>query len=253
MQNLPVPNSGVNITRIEVWVVNTQANTQDVRNVIGFTDLGEHPDYVSSNLPVETLVGDSVTAQRNPTNANNQLFDMMVNDPNVLGFTGANGAIASMGLGLTQGIHYERVGNARKLAPTEFTYNARLGFISLRQALNNAEVLAVAYEYTLGGETYQVGTISQDGYTAPDALMLKMLKSSITQLRLNNGDQAPLWKIMMKNVYSMQAFGLSEENFRLNIWYNDPATGVDLNYIPRNPRRDLLYNCWGWIGWTSTA
>ena len=110
-----------------------------------------------------------------------------------------------------------------------------MGFISLRQALNNAEVLAVAYEYTLGGETYQVGTISQDGYTAPDALMLKMLKSSITQLRLSNGDQAPLWKIMMKNVYSMQAFGLSEENFRLNIWYNDPATGVDLNYIPRNP------------------
>ena len=47
MQDLPVPNSGVNIT-IEVWVVNTQANTQDVRNVIGFTDLGEHPDYVSS-------------------------------------------------------------------------------------------------------------------------------------------------------------------------------------------------------------
>ena len=130
MQSLPVPNSGVNITRIEVWVVNTQANTQDVRNVIGFTDLGEHPDYVSSNLPVETLVGDSVTAQRNPTNANNQLFDMMVNDPNVLGFTGANGAIAGMNLGLTQGIHYERVGNARKLAPTEYTYNARLGFIS---------------------------------------------------------------------------------------------------------------------------
>ena len=235
MQSLPVPNSGVNITRIEVWVVNTQANTQDVRNVIGFTDLGEHPDYVSSNLPVETLVGDSVTLQRNPTNANNQLFDMMVSNPNVLGFTGANSAIASMNLGLTQGIHYERVGNARKLAPTEFTYNARLGFISLRQALNNAEVLAVAYEYTLGGETYQVGTISQDGYTAPDALMLKMLKSSITQLRLSNGDQAPLWKTMMKNVYSMQAFGLSEENFRLNIWYNDPATGVDLNYIPRNP------------------
>ena len=100
MQSLPVPNSGVNITRIEVWVVNTQANTQDVRNVIGFTDLGEHPDYVSSNLPVETLVGDSVTLQRNPTNANNQLFDMMVNNPNVLGFTGANSAIAGMNLGL---------------------------------------------------------------------------------------------------------------------------------------------------------
>ena len=160
---------------------------------------------------------------------------MMVNNPDVMGFTGANGAIGAMGLGLTQGIHYERVGNARKLAPTEFSYNSRLGFISLRQALNNAEVLAVAYEYTLNGETHQVGTLSQDGYTAPSALILKMLKSSITQLRLSDGSQAPLWRTMMKNVYSMQAFGLSEENFRLNIWYNDPATGVDLNYIPRNP------------------
>jgi cell surface protein SprA len=40
---LPVPNSGVMINRIEVYVVNTQANTQDVRNILAFTDLGEHP------------------------------------------------------------------------------------------------------------------------------------------------------------------------------------------------------------------
>ena len=102
----------------------------------------------------QTLVDDpslTIAEARNPTNGNNELFEMMVNDPNVLGFTGANGAIASMNLGLTQGIHYERVGNARKLAPTEYTFNSRLGFISLRQALNNAEVLAVSYEYTMNG------------------------------------------------------------------------------------------------------
>ena len=238
MRSLPVPNSGVNITRIEVWVVNTQANTQDVRNVIGFTDLGEHPNYVSSNLPVAELTDDPdlvITDNLNPSNQNNELFELMVNNPNVLGFTGANAAISALNVGMTQGVHYERVGNARKLAQTEYSFNARLGFISLRQALNNAEVLGVSYEYTLNGETYQVGTLSQDGFSAPDALMLKMLKSSITQLRLSDGAPAPLWKIMMKNVYSMQAFGLSQENFRLNIWYNDPATGVDLNYIPRNP------------------
>ena len=122
-------------------------------------------------------------------------------------------------------MHYERVGNARRLSPSEFTYNSRLGFISLRQALNNAEVLAVAYEYTLNGETYQVGTLSQDGYAAPGALILKMLKSSVTQVKLDNGDQAPLWRTMMKNVYSMGAFGVSNEEFRLDIWYNDPNSG----------------------------
>ena len=244
MKSLPVPNSGVVINRIEVWVVNLQANTQDVRNIIAVTDLGEHPDYVSSNLNLSQLrsvdqYNISPTHNKAPANQNNGLFGTLVSDESVMGFSSANEAIASINLsnqmGLEQGVHYERVGNARKLTPSEFTYNSKLGFISLRQSLNNAEVLGVAYEYTLDGQTYQVGTLSQDGFTAPGALVLKMLKSSVTQLDLSNGDPSPLWEGMMKNVYSMQAFGLSEEEFRLNVWYNDPSTGVDLNYIPRSP------------------
>ena len=245
MRSLPVPNSGAAINRIEVWVVNTQANTQDVRNIIAVTDLGEHPDYMSSNLPVKQLSNGSETfptSNRAANNANNDLFDDLVSNDEVMGYTGANAAIVAMNMGFEQGVHYERVGNARKLTSSEFSFNSKLGFISLRQSLNNAEVLAVAYEYTLNGETYQVGTLAQDGYTtgsgsdeAMGALVLKMLKSSITQLALSNGDPSPLWEGMMKNVYSMKAFGVSQEEFRLDIWYNDPSTGVDLNYIPRDP------------------
>ena len=243
LQSLPVVNSGARITRIEVYAVNTQANTQDVRNVLAFTDIGEHPDYISSDLPIADITNDpniGINLNRAPNNGNNDIFFDMTGDPNVMGFSGAGAAIASY-VGTDgspiydQGIHYERVGNARRLAPTEFTYNDRLGFISLRQSLNNAEVLAVAYEYTLNGETYQVGTLSQDGYAAPGALVLKMLKSSVTRVSLENGDVAPLWDLMMKNVYSLGAFGLSSEDFRIGVWYNDPSTGVDLNYIPRAP------------------
>ena len=252
MRSLPVPNSGVIINRIEVYVVNLQANTQDVRNVIAFTDLGEHPDYISTNLPVANLVNsesifpgggflDSATTptqNRAPNNYNNDLFRSLTSNDNVMNYVGANEELANVGtLGgqLVQGVHYERVGNARKLTQSEFTFNSRLGFISLRQSLNNAEVLAVAYEYTVDGQTYKVGTLSQDGYAAPGALVLKMLKSSVTQVKLDNGDPSPLWKVMMKNVYSMGAFGVSNEDFRLDIWYNDPNSGVDLNYIPRSP------------------
>ncbi len=238
LRSLPVVNSGVNITRIEVWAVNMQAGTENVRNCIAFADIGEHPDYISSNLPIPQLTDRpdlAITAQRNPNNLNNDIFLDMIENEQVMSYTGANSAIAAMNMGYEQGIHYERVGNARMLNPTEYTFNSRLGFISLRQALNNAEVLAVSYEYTLNGQTYQVGTLSQDGFTAPGALVLKMLKSSITQVRLDNGDRAPLWDLMMKNVYSMGAFGVSRENFRLDVWYNDPSTGVDLNYIPRAP------------------
>lgn len=238
LTSLPVVNSGVNITRIEVWAVNMQASTENVRNCIAFADIGEHPNYISSNLPVGQLTDRpdlAITLQRNPHNLNNDIYLDMVENEQVMSYTGANAAIAGMGMGYQQGIHYERVGNARMLNPSEYSYNSRLGFISLRQALNNAEVLAVSYEYTLNGQTYQIGTLSQDGFTAPNALVLKMLKSSITQVQLDNGDRAPLWDLMMKNVYSMGAFGVSQENFRLDIWYNDPSTGVDLNYIPRAP------------------
>ena len=245
MRSLPVPNSGAAINRIEVWVVNTQANTQDVRNIIAVTDLGEHEDYMSSNLPMSQLLDGPETfptSNRAANNANNDIFEDLVNNDEVMAFSGANAAIVAMNMGFEQGVHYERVGNARKLMASEFSYNSKLGFISLRQSLNNAEVLAVAYEYTLNGNTYQVGTLSQDGYTtgsgtneAMGALVLKMLKSSITQLNLSNGDPSPLWEGMMKNVYSMRAFGVSNEEFRLDVWYNDPSTGVDLNYIPRSP------------------
>ncbi|WP_306641797.1 cell surface protein SprA [Sanyastnella coralliicola] len=241
--SLPVVNSGVNITRIEVWVVNMQANTQNVRNVIAFSDLGEHPNYVSTNLPVGDLSDRpelAITLDQNPNNLNNDVFLDMTENEEVMGYTGANAAIAEMNMGYQQGVHYERVGNARMLSTSEYTYNSRLGFISLRQALNNAEVLAVSYEYTLNGETYQVGTLSQDGYTAPSALILKMLKSSVTQVKLDNGDPAPMWDLMMKNVYSMGAFGINRDNFRLDVWYNDPSTGVDLNYIPRDPLEGQL-------------
>lgn len=243
MRSLPVVNSGVNITRIEVWAVNLQANTQDVRNVIAVTDLGEHPNYISSDLPVGLLSDGpdlQINASRNPSNLNNDIFTDFTTNPNVMNYTGANAAIAAMNMGYQQGIHYERVGNARKLTTSEYTYNSRLGFISLRQALNNAEVLAVSYEYTLNGQTYQVGTLSQDGFTAPSALVLKMLKASITRVDLDNGAPAPLWDLMMKNVYNIGAFGVNKENFRFDVWYNDPSTGIDLNYIPRQPLEGQL-------------
>jgi cell surface protein SprA len=261
MSSLPVVGSGVNITRIEVWLVNLQANTQDVRNAIAFTDLGEDPDYMSSDLtdgpggvPLqnETLYDNPSIARTtagNPSNLNNDIYmettgtdPLNLNSPFSQSVLNGSQAIQALAQNATDGYsrmqngtHFERINNMRKLTPTEFSYNTRLGFISLKQSLNNAEVLAVSYEYTLNGKTYQVGTISQDGFAAPQALILKLLKPSITRVKLSNNKQAPLWANMMKNVYSLGAFGIAPENFRLDVWYNNPATGVNQNYIPRQP------------------
>lgn len=231
LASLPVVNSGININRIEVYIVNTQANVQDVRNVVAFTDIGEVAENFSTDLPSIPLFFDGPLEPTpgNPSNGNNDIYLDMINNTDVMGYTGAVAAINSMGLGMQQGIHYERVGNARKLTASEFSYNPRLGFISLRQTLNNAEVLAVAYEYTLNGETYKVGTLALDGFTPPNALVLKMLKSSITDVR------SPLWDLMMKNVYNIGAYGVQKDKFRLDVWYDNPALGVPQNYIARDP------------------
>ena len=65
---------------------------------------------------------------------------------------------------------------ARKLSESEYSINRQLGYISLNQALNNDEVLSVAFQYTVGNQTYQVGELSSTGPDAPDAMITKLLK-----------------------------------------------------------------------------
>jgi cell surface protein SprA len=102
----------------------------------------------------------------------------------------------------------------------------------VNQSLNNDEVLAVAYQYTYQGITYQVGEFSTEGVAPPNALVLRLLKATITDPRI------PLWDLMMKNVYSLSAFQVNREDFRLDLIYNNPTTGVDINYVPRPPIDD---------------
>jgi cell surface protein SprA len=120
---------------------------------------------------------------------------------------------------------FEYVSNARKLNATEFTVNNRLGFISINQSINNDQTVAVAYQYTYNGKTYQVGEFSDQFTTGP--LYLKLLKSgSITSPKLST------WDLMMKNVYSLGAYNLNAADFKCDIYYNNVETGVDIPYIP---------------------
>ena len=41
LENLPFINSGVNITKVEIWVTNKTGTTNDTRNIVAFLDLGE--------------------------------------------------------------------------------------------------------------------------------------------------------------------------------------------------------------------
>lgn len=218
LENLPVIQSNVIINKIEVWITNIGAATQQNRNIVAFADLGESSPY----LP---FLGD--TPVPFPTNAANNLANYF-NVPAVRSISQVNTYLSQEGF--SSGRDFINIENARLLQPNEFTYNSRLGFISLNQAVSPDHVLAVAYEYTLIGDTttYKVGEFANE-LDAPNALIVKLLKS--TSVNTNH----PTWDLMMKNVYSMGAFQINREDFRLNILYEDQELGVPIGFFNEGP------------------
>jgi len=228
MKSAPNITSGINITRMEVWVTNVTNSVEKTRNIIAFTDIGEDGAYVSPGISVT----DTDPSKTLPDNDFNSLYKEMIEDPAIISFSGATPVLSDKNF--QAGQHYEKVESARMLPENSYTVNKRLGFISLNQPMENDQILAVSYEYTYNGKTYQVGTFSTDGVNGTEALVVKMLKSTVP----NPTNQ--MWDLMMKNVYSLGAFQLSKEDFYLDVLYNNPKTGVNINFIPQAPIDDSL-------------
>ena len=263
LANYPFIDSRVQISRIEIWVTNKQnrvlANNNNLRNIIALQDLGE--GQLSGIPDNEVVVLDPSTGIFNnpidsPTdNSNNDYNPAQINagtgllNPNIREIVTAN---SGFNVTVSEGQDYSKLENARKLNPNEYSFNPQLGFISLQQRLANDEVLAVAYQYTIGDKVYQVGEFGNDGVDATvvtgnspsnqaiisQSLVLKMLKSNLTNVK------NPIWNLMMKNIYQIQGgYQLKQQDFRFNILYSDPSP---LNYItevpgspfPTNPSRE---------------
>jgi len=221
LQNLPIVNSGVNITRIEVWITNKRNDFEETRDVIAFHDIGENNQNIYATHHFYQIQGGA-----NPYNELNNLYDEMTSTYSGIRSISDASQILSGLANFNGGVDYVKLANARKLKESEYTLNAQLGYLSINTSLNGDEVLAVAYEYTLGGNTYQVGEFSTDGITSPDALIVKLLKGTNLSPRL------PTWDLMMKNIYSMNTFQVDRTDFNLNILYQNDQTGTSLNYLP---------------------
>ena len=226
MKALPYVASGVTINRIEVWVTNKRANYDQSRNIVALTDLGEYDvAHIQNNR--WTATAGAVT----PYNKANTLYEYLTQSyPNVRDIQQVSSVMQDVA-GMDLGEDYEKIESARLLSSSEYTLNAALGYISLRSALNQDEVLAVAYEYTYAGKVYQVGEFSTDAgesLKAPNALLLKMLKSSNNAPILKNKGT---WDLMMKNVYSIGASQMSSEKFELYVQYRNDSVGTDMQYL----------------------
>ena len=219
MSQLPTVLSGVTINRIEVWITNKTSDYNNPRNIVAFTDIGES-NHISNSLWAGNG-GNGI-----PSNEANNLYAQMNSTyQGIRDIDQVNNILGSIG-GLNGGTDYEKLSNARLLSSQEYTLNNALGFISLKTPLRADEVLAVAYEFTYGGQTYQVGEFSSDIKESKSTLMVKLLKPNACSPK--NG----CWDLMMKNVYSLGTRSLKENGFKLDIYYASDSLGTNITYIP---------------------
>lgn len=216
--------SAIQITRIEVWITNTNNTLQDTRTVAAFMDLGEAlPDHIYNKQFAQPNSGSEY-----PDNQANTMYQKL-NDDRYRNALSISQELANPSLGLTSTLDYYVLSNARQLNSTDYTLQPKLGYISLNQALNPGEMLAVAFEYTVNGRKYQVGEFARDIASDPNdqkVIFLKMLKS------VNTRPNVPIFDLMMKNIYSLDAYQVQPEDFRLQVVYADNKSGANLAYLP---------------------
>ncbi len=226
MATLPNLTTGVKITRVEVWVTNKTGTTSNSRNLVALTDLGE--GKIMANAALWGGAGDI-----SPRNAANSLYAAMANQYAAARDIDQTNSVLDGIAGFIGGVDYEKIQNARLLTSAEYTLNTALGYISLKSTLQTDQILAVAYEYTLNGQTYQVGEFAADNTNTAEAIFVKSLKNT------NNSPQMANWRLMMKNVYYL-ASTVEKTKFRLDVKYQSDTTGVYLSYIPEPQVKDQI-------------
>jgi len=226
LAELPLINSAVQITKIEVWVTNRNSNTQDVRNIVGLVDIGESGtdlyDNTKSNISNTSVVESPINLQFIPDNNANDLNQYIgLNNTGLRSIQDVSNEL----VGFSQGREYDIVENARKLGQEEYTFNSQLGYISLNSRLSDGDVLAVAFEYSYLGEIYRVGELSTDGIENDQNIVVKLLRPQL----INTADT--VFNLLMKNIYSLGAYNLEREGFSFNLLYKDDATGQATNNL----------------------
>lgn len=228
VRNISSISSRIKISRIEVWVTNKRSSYDQARNIVAFSDLAENK-HISNPTAFQPQGSLDI-----PYNNANNLYSIVTQQ-----YAGArdnstvNQAFAGF---ITGGTDYEKVESARLLDPSEYTLNSQLGYISLKTQLQPDEVLGVAYDFTDStGKIYQVGEFSTSNPQSTAAcIYVKLLKGTAMSPGM------PFWDLMMKNIYSLGAYSVQKEKFRLDILYKSDTTGTYLNYLSEGRRANEI-------------
>ncbi len=229
LRNLPQINTLFQLENIEVWITNDRNVVEDVRDIVAFADLGE-PERLVNPTAIPPLATPPYREIGNgrplPDNNSNGLYQRLLAREDLRSIDRTVSILQSQEFGLQQSKDFEKV-SARKLDEREYTVHPELGYVSVNINVQPDQVLAVAYQYKYNGNIYKVGELSVNtdavgtdtSDLTPQVLYVKMLKSTTQRT------DVPTWDLMMKNVYSIGAFQVNREDFKLDIFYEDPGKG----------------------------
>lgn len=232
-KNAPNPQSGIVINKVEVWITNTSGASRNntTRNIIAVRDLAETYDEDGKS---ESWPNNSNGTTYAELNAKKELRDIQTTS-NELGKMEINGEA------MQSSTNYEILNNAKLLKESDYTLNSELGYISLKSSVTSDNIIAIAYEYTQGGKVYKVGELTTSttdtASISTQNLFVKLIKSSLPSPK-----NKKLWNLAMKNIYSLGAYNVQEDNFKVEIKYyyqSDSITQL-LNYIPALSNKNLL-------------
>ena len=222
LSELPLIKSNIDIIKIEVWRTNIGAAITDNRNIVAFTDLWESNPNNRMFLPGNGTY----------PNNNSNMLPYIINSEQIRDINDVTQYLQGKGLGSND---YEKVGSARLLSQNEYTYNSKLGFISLNTPLQDNQVLAVAFQYQVIGDddnVYQVGEFSNEVF-APHTIRVKLLRGNGVNTK------SPLWKLMMKNVYNIGGYQISSERFRLNVLFTGDEEGLPNGFFTNSSKKGI--------------
>ncbi|MGV0946963.1 cell surface protein SprA [Empedobacter falsenii] len=215
LENYPAINSNINISNIEVWKVDKSGgNQQNRRAIIALRDIAE---------------GDTA-----PQNGNNKLYEEILDKK----FTKISDARSFLnthefnGEQFQDGENFIVNENVRKLDASEFTFYPKLGYISLNTPLVDGEdLLAVSFQYSLSSDPKKLYKVGQMSSETDKPIIAKLIKPNSAV-----NVASPMWDLMMKNIYSLNAYGVSSEDFLMNINFKDNGkeSSGTLNYLPNS-------------------
>ncbi|MBK8491603.1 MAG: cell surface protein SprA [Saprospirales bacterium] len=236
LENLPQIKTLFRIEKIQVWITNDRREFNNVREIVAIADLGEPSrnrmtaSTQAIQPPLSPRYRDLTGTHGLPDNNANPIYSLLQANPRTELVDKVVSELRLPPFAFQQARDFEKV-TARQLSPTEYTYHPELGFVSININVNPDQVLGVAYQYSYKDSTYQVGQFADDVPQTGDSiqnqkiLFVKMLKSTTQRV------DVPAWDLMMKNVYSIGAFNVNQQDFKLDIYYEEPAGG-EKRFLP---------------------